>query len=91
MEQARFLATDPAPLVEASLACPVCLHAVDWQVAGFGAQPAVACRCRGCDAERVVALSGSQLLRLATLEDDDGVPLVAPGLQAVWQHALGWP
>jgi hypothetical protein len=91
MEQADFLATDPAPVVEAALACPLCLHAVDWQVAGFGAQAGVACRCRGCGDERSVALSGAQLLRLVTLEDDDGGPVLAAGLPAVWRHSLGWP
>jgi hypothetical protein len=91
MEQADFLVTDPTPLVEAALACPVCLHGVDWELAGFGAQAGIACRCRGCGARRAVALSGAQLLRLATLEDDDGGPIPAPGLPAVWRHSLGWP
>jgi hypothetical protein len=64
---------------------------VEWQVAGFGAQARVACTCRGCGAQRSVALSGAQLLRLATLEDEDGAPVFAPGLHAVWRPSLGWP
>jgi hypothetical protein len=91
MEQAAFLATDPTPVVEAALACPLCLHAVDWRVAGFGAQAGVACTCRGCGAQRSVALSGAQLMRLATLEDEDDAPVFVPGFPAVWRHSLGWP
>jgi hypothetical protein len=68
MERASFDPMDPSALVEASLACPFCLHAVDWESAGHGAEPAVACRCRGCGHTRDVALSGEQLLRLATLD-----------------------
>ena len=70
MERASFHSSDPVALVEASLACPVCLHAVDWASAGRGAQPVVACRCRHCGHAREVELSGAQLLRLAALDDD---------------------
>jgi hypothetical protein len=43
----------------------MCLHAVDWHVKGSGAHVVVACRCRHCDHERAVELSGPQLLSLA--------------------------
>jgi len=71
MERASFDSSDPAVLVEASLACPLCLHAVDWSPVGWGAQPTVVCRCRGCGDRRSVELSGIQLLRLATLDDHE--------------------
>ena len=69
MERASFDPSDPAALIEASLACRFCLHAVDWASAGHGAQPAIVCRCRGCGHERTLELNGAQLLRLATLDD----------------------
>jgi hypothetical protein len=65
VEHPDFAPTDPPELAEASLSCPMCLHAVDWHVNGSGAQVVVACRCRHCDHERAVELSGPQLLSLA--------------------------
>ncbi len=70
MEHATFETSDAPALVEASLACPLCLHAVDWVSAGRGAQAAVACRCRACGHAREVELTGEQLLVLALLDDD---------------------
>ena len=64
LEQASFYDTDPDALVEAALACPLCLHAVDWRPAGTGSEAAVECRCRHCAHARTVALSGAQSLRL---------------------------
>ena len=64
LEQASFFETDPDCLVEAALACPVCLHAVDWRPSGTGSEAAVQCRCRHCGHARTVALSGAQSLRL---------------------------
>lgn len=84
MERADFLMTDPMCLVEAALSCPLCLHAVDWRPAGFGARPAVACRCRACGHERTVELSGPQVLRLTAMQEGEDGPLLAPGLAAVW-------
>jgi len=81
VERADFLPTDPMSLVEASLACPRCLHAVDWRAAGFGTAPAVECRCRACGHVRTVALSAHQLLRLTAPEGEDGhQALTLPGL-----------
>jgi hypothetical protein len=71
MEHATFLPSDPAVVVEASLACPLCLHAVDWETTGRGARAEVACRCRSCGDVRNVELSGAQLLRLAALDEDE--------------------
>ena len=68
LEQASFYDTDPDALVEAALACPLCLHAVDWRPAGAGSEAAVECRCRHCGHARTVALSGAQSLRLLLAE-----------------------
>jgi hypothetical protein len=71
MEQATFLLTDPPALVQASLACPMCLYSATWQTAGTGAQPAVDCACTHCGHERTVELSAVQMLRLTLADDDD--------------------
>jgi hypothetical protein len=70
METATFQFTDSRTTVEASLACPRCLHAVAWDPVGAGAQPAVECRCTHCGHTRVVELTGAQMLRL-TIDDGD--------------------
>jgi hypothetical protein len=85
VEQASFLLTDPPALVQASLACPLCLHAVDWRDAGTGADPAVECECRNCGHERTVYLSAGQMLRL-TLADDDDERLIVAGHGATWRQ-----
>jgi hypothetical protein len=85
VEHASFLLTDPPALVQASLACPVCLFSVDWQDAGAGTQPAVECACRNCGHTRVVELSGAQMLRL-TLADDDDEQLLVAGHGASWRQ-----
>lgn len=85
MERADFVMTDPMCVVEAALSCPMCLHAVDWRPATFGAHPTVECMCPACGHQRPVRLSGPQLLRLTAGhdEDDDG-RLLPPGLAAAW-------
>jgi hypothetical protein len=72
MEHASFLLTDPPALVQAALACPVCLHSVEWEDAGAGVQPAVDCECRNCGHVRTVHLTAAQMLRLTVADDDDG-------------------
>ncbi len=84
MERADFVMSDPMCLVEAALSCPLCLHAVDWRTAGFGAHPTVRCTCRTCGHARPVRLSGPQLLRLTAGQEDDGGRLLTPGLAAAW-------
>jgi hypothetical protein len=90
METATFQFTDSRTSVEASLACPHCLHAVDWEPVGAGAQPAIECRCTHCDHTRVVELTGAQLLRL-TIDDgddaDDAWVADRPG-GATWRQVL---
>ena len=73
MEHAGFALDDAPALVEASLSCPLCLHAVDWSPSRLGAAALVACRCRSCGDERTVELSGVQMLRLAVLDEDQRV------------------
>src|SRR4051812_32892559 len=68
MEKASFQFTDARAVIDASLACPHCLHAVTWEPAGSGAQPAIACQCRSCGRERTVETTGAQMLRL-TMSD----------------------
>ena len=85
VEQATFQFTDPRVVVDASLACPYCLHTVAWEPAGTGAQPAVACECGHCGHRRVVHMNGAQLLRLTIADDDDGQMI---GGGATWRQLL---
>jgi hypothetical protein len=79
---ASFDPSDPQPLVEAALACPMCLHASHWTaVAG----PALECTCTSCDHRFVLSVTGSQLIRL-TIPDDE-----ADGLIIGAGHEGGWP
>jgi hypothetical protein len=90
METATFQFTDSRTTIEASLACPRCLHAVAWEPVGAGAQPAVECRCTQCGDARVVELTGAQMLRL-TIDDgddeDDAWVADRPG-GATWRQVL---
>jgi hypothetical protein len=89
MERATFLPDDPPCLVEASLACPICLHTCDWRVSESDGAPAAHCRCRACAHERTVLLTGPQLLRLTLPDDDDDRLITGPGLEAAWR-AMFW-
>ncbi|MEX1142676.1 MAG: hypothetical protein WD399_09080 [Thermoleophilaceae bacterium] len=65
-ETASFRGDDQVCLVEASLACRVCLSGrVDWSLRMDEWEHDVVCRCRDCGDERVVSLTGEQALRLA--------------------------
>jgi hypothetical protein len=68
-DTARFRSDDPDPLVVASLACPVCLHAdsVDWDAALDGYDPSVECSCGRCEEEWQVYLTPQQALRLGLM------------------------
>ncbi|HEX2161067.1 MAG TPA: hypothetical protein VHF88_04510 [Thermoleophilaceae bacterium] len=64
-ETANFRGDDQACLVEASLACRVCLSGqIDWSLRVEEWDHEVVCRCRACGDERVVSLTGDQALRL---------------------------
>ncbi|HEX4107875.1 MAG TPA: hypothetical protein VHX88_07045 [Solirubrobacteraceae bacterium] len=66
VEVASFLAEDPQELVDASLACRMCLSGeVDWTLGGDGYDAFVRCRCRHCGDARDVYLTPAQALRLA--------------------------
>ncbi len=65
-ETATFRADDDSRLVEASLACRMCLSSdVEWSLATDEYEAEVHCRCRGCGYVRTVSLTGSQALRLS--------------------------
>jgi hypothetical protein len=65
-ETATFRGDDHAWLVQASLACRVCLSGqIDWSLRVEAWDHEVVCRCRSCGDERVVSLTGEQALRLA--------------------------
>jgi hypothetical protein len=69
-DTARFRPDDPDELVEASLACPLCLRSdeVVWEAAfGDGWDPSVECRCPSCDERWRVYLDPFQTLRLSVL------------------------
>jgi hypothetical protein len=57
-------------LVEASLACPVCLHSEDirWHAVLQGYDPSVQCRCPTCDERWRVYLTPDQALRLGLMQ-----------------------
>ncbi|MGI9081687.1 MAG: hypothetical protein ACR2FZ_05325 [Thermoleophilaceae bacterium] len=65
-ETASFRGDDATPLVEASLACRICLSGeIDWALRVDEWDAEVECRCRGCDDMRTVSLTGEQALRLS--------------------------
>ncbi|HWT93979.1 MAG TPA: hypothetical protein VN238_13330 [Solirubrobacteraceae bacterium] len=88
MEQATFLPDDPQSLVEASLSCPLCLHATDWRMSGHGSDAEVECRCRVCEHRRAVHLTGPQLLRLTVPDDEADGLIIGPGLEGAWRGLL---
>jgi len=63
---ARFRAEDASVLVEASFACPWCLHRASTVLLMSGDHDTTArCRCFACDRAWLVLLNAEQLLRLA--------------------------
>lgn len=69
-DTARFRPDDPDELVEASLACPLCLCSDDvvWEAAfDDGWDPSVECRCPRCEERWRVYLDPFQTLRLSVL------------------------
>jgi hypothetical protein len=67
-ETASFRGDDQPCLVEASLACRVCLSGqIDWSLRVEAWDHEVVCRCRACGDERIVSLTSDQALRLALL------------------------
>ncbi len=69
IDVARFRQDDPDALVNASLACPVCLRseAVQWSAALQGYDPSVQCRCPNCEARWLVYLTPEQALRVGLM------------------------
>lgn len=70
-ETANFRGDDQICLVEASLACRVCLSGqIDWSLRVEDWDHEVVCHCRACGDERVVSLTGDQALRLALQQNE---------------------
>jgi hypothetical protein len=69
VDTARFRPDDPDTLVQASLACPVCLRgdAVEWEASLQGYDPSVLCRCPSCSQKWRVYLAPEQALRLGLM------------------------
>jgi hypothetical protein len=65
-ETATFRGDDDVCLVEASLACSVCLSGdVEWSLQSDEWDAQVHCRCGSCGHTRTVWLTGEQALRLS--------------------------
>lgn len=65
-ETASFRGDDATPLVEASLACSMCLSGeIDWSLRMEDWDAEAECRCRSCGHRRMVSLTGEQALRLS--------------------------
>jgi hypothetical protein len=64
-ETASFKGDDAVCLVEASLACRICLSGdVEWSMRSSDWDAEVVCRCEACGDRRSVWLNGEQALRL---------------------------
>ena len=70
-DTARFRPTDPDELVNASLACPVCLRSedIEWDDSLEGYDPSVQCVCPSCQAQWRVYLAPEQALRLGLMHE----------------------
>jgi hypothetical protein len=66
LELASFRGDDDPCLIEASLACRVCLSGdVEWSLRLDDFDGEVVCRCCSCGDERTVSLTSDQALRLS--------------------------
>ena len=68
-DTARFPADDPDELVQASFACPLCLHGdeIEWELDGDGYDPSAQCLCRRCEQSWSVFVTPDQALRLGLM------------------------
>jgi len=65
-ETASFRGNDAVCLVEASLACRVCLSSeVEWSLSAEPWDSRVTCRCMRCGDQRDVSLTDDQAMRLS--------------------------
>ena len=71
---ARFRPDDPDALVQASLACPVCLGSeqVEWEGALEGYDPSIRCECAACQQQWSVYLAPEQALRVGLMHAHAG-------------------
>ncbi|HEU0023244.1 MAG TPA: hypothetical protein VFQ12_01345 [Thermoleophilaceae bacterium] len=66
LELASFRGDDELCLVEAALACRLCLSSdVEWSLLVEDFEGQVECRCRACGYSRTVSLTSEQTLRLS--------------------------
>ncbi len=70
---ARFTPGDCDAIVEASLACPLCLRAdtVEWHASLEGYDPSVECRCPSCQESWRVYLAPEQTLRFGLMSGEN--------------------
>ena len=85
LPHASFDPTDPQPLVDAALACPVCLYPSHWRAVSG---PVVECTCTECGHRHDVAVSGPQLLRLTVPDDAADGLILGAGLEGAWPALL---
>ena len=85
MHHATFDPTDPQPLVDAALACPLCLHASHWQAVPG---PALRCTCTACGHVHDLAVSGPQLVRLTVPDDAADGLILGAGREDAWPVLL---
>jgi hypothetical protein len=55
-------------------------------VAGLGGEAKVECRCRVCEHQRTVEVSGRQLLRLTVPDDEADGLIIGPGVEGAWRR-----
>jgi hypothetical protein len=69
LELATFRGNDEPALVEAALACRMCLSGdVEWSLRVEDFEGTVECRCQSCGYAREVSLTSEQALRLSLAE-----------------------
>jgi len=77
IEMARFFPDDPDALVQASFACPYCLHQpTEATIDESGDGAVVDCACLPCAHDYAIALTAEQSLRLLLRQPWADVPTV---------------
>jgi hypothetical protein len=82
---ASFDPTDPQPLVDAALACPLCLSASHWHAVSG---PVLECACTECGHHHALVVTGEQLLRLTVPDDAADGLIIGAGLEGAWPALL---
>ena len=82
---ASFGPTDPQPLVDAALACPMCLYPSHWHAVSG---PVLECACTQCGYQHALTVTGAQLLRLTVPDDAADGLILGAGLEGAWPALL---